>query len=351
MRALRLVFILLVGGGLGLLAVPLLPWQAQEWVATRQSDVSSLADKAWAPFEPTATPRPGSTATSMATPTATPKPAPTGTLKPTPTATRPPVVLKEQLPRDVYQQFHNDWYASGCGQPPLERLGIARQWSGTEPGQVDLSVPKGTYFLVVQVSPNSTEWSLNSVYRAGGRRWESLRLSSAVPEDLAAAQKWCSSWAMVQPVNQLQIDATGVEWTLSLVTEGGRIPISTELRMVEALTGYYGVCPPDPPEESLRVVESWSSGEFGATTEIEYTTLVPFTYLLLTFDPNAKEWWFDSVDRSGDWTSQGPAVSSASGRTMDTTSLCPESHSLHTLEVESSGGDWTIWLVGVPAEP
>ena len=350
MRALRILLILLVGGGLGLLAVPLLPRQAQEWVATRQSDVSSLVDDARAPLAPTATP--GLTPTATRAPVVLRDQEPrTATPAPTATATSAPIVLREQLPRTVYQKFHNDWYASGCVEPPLEHLGIARQWSGTEPGQVDLSVPRDTYFLVVQVSPNSTEWSFNSVYRAGGRRWESLRLSSAVPEDLAAAQKWCSSWAMVQPVNQLQIDATGVEWTLSLVKEGGRIPISTELRMVEALTGYYGVGPPDPPEESLRVVESWSSGEFGATTDIEYTTLVPFTYLLLSFDSNAKEWWFDSVDRSGDWTSQGPAVSSASGRTMDTTSLCPESHSLHTLEVESSGGDWTIWLVGVPAEP
>ncbi|MBM3957300.1 MAG: hypothetical protein FJ313_04530, partial [Gemmatimonadetes bacterium] len=136
---------------------------------------------------------------------------------------------------------------------------------------------------------------------------------------------------------------------LSLVVPGGPDPITDETR--EALRGYYGVCPPKPPEESLRAVECWSSDEFGASAEIDYTTLVPFTFLVLKFEAEAKEWWFDSLDRSGEWSRLGPAVSSASGRAVDTTGLCPSAGSLHTLEINSSGGDWTVWLVGVPGEP
>ena len=349
MKALRLLLILVIGGGLGLLAVPLLPRQAQEWVATRQSDVSSLADKAWATLEPTATPRPGPTATSMATPTTTPEPAPTGTLKPTPTATRPPVVLKEQLPRDVYQQFHNSFYVDTCSEPPVEHLGIARQWSGEGSERIDLAQPSGTYFFVVQVVPDSTEWHLNSTYRVANTRWDSLRLSSEVPDKLLDAQEWCGTWSVFQPVVQQDIDAAGVEWTLSLIAAGGPDPITDHIR--EALGGYYGVCPAEPPEESLRVVECWSSDEFGTTADIDYTTLVPFTFLVLDFEPNAQEWRFDSVNRSGGWAMQGPAASSQVGRTIDITALCPSSPGLHALEVRSSGGEWTVWLVGVPAEP
>ena len=291
---------------------------------------------------PTPSPTPAGQATQAPTASTTGTPSPV----PTATPTRTVIVLEEQLPRDVYQEFHNDWYVTSCPEPPLDDLGIARQWSGSGPDSVDIAEPSGTYFLIVRVVPNSSRWHLTSVYRAGSRRWESLRLSSTVPEELFDTQKWCTSWSAFQPIRQLDIDATGVEWTLSLVTTGGRGLLTNEFR--EALGGYYGVCPPESPEESLRVVASWSSDEFGASAEIPYTTLVPHTYLVLSFQPSGDQWHFDSVRRSGDWSVQGPAVSSESRSTMDSTSVCPQSSSLHTLEVESSGGDWTVWLVGVP---
>ncbi len=44
MKAFRLLLTLLVGGGLGLFAVPLLPQQAQDWITTWQSKVTDRAD-------------------------------------------------------------------------------------------------------------------------------------------------------------------------------------------------------------------------------------------------------------------------------------------------------------------
>ena len=51
MKALWFVLLLGIGGGLGLLSLPLLPQRAQDWVATRQSEVSRLADQASETFE------------------------------------------------------------------------------------------------------------------------------------------------------------------------------------------------------------------------------------------------------------------------------------------------------------
>lgn len=45
MKALRLMLTLVIGGGLGLLAVPLLPQQGQDWVTAWQTKVPSLADQ------------------------------------------------------------------------------------------------------------------------------------------------------------------------------------------------------------------------------------------------------------------------------------------------------------------
>jgi hypothetical protein len=211
---------------------------------------------------------------------------------------------------------------------------------------VEIPEPTGTYFLIAQVQPKVAEWHLSGVYRASNRAWDSVRLSSEVPEELIDTQMWCSRWYRVQPINRLDLETAGVDWTLMLVEGGTGEPLSDHT--LEALSGYYGVCPPEPPEESLRVIDSWSSQDLGANTDIEYTTLVPFTYLLLKFQPDSKEWGFESVDRSENWSRLGPSVSSDSSATLSTSSLCPEVASLHTLEVESSGGEWRVWLVGVP---
>lgn len=78
MKALRLLLILLIGGGLGLLAVPLLPRQAQDWVTTWQRKVPGLADQVQEAFRSRST-------RDVGTPSATATKVSRGTSAPTPT--------------------------------------------------------------------------------------------------------------------------------------------------------------------------------------------------------------------------------------------------------------------------
>lgn len=68
MKLLRMAMILLIGGALGLLAVPFLPAPAQHWIAMQQNKVSSLGDGVWEAVHQSESAR---TTPSFSTPSAT----------------------------------------------------------------------------------------------------------------------------------------------------------------------------------------------------------------------------------------------------------------------------------------
>ena len=261
-----------------------------------------------------------------------------------PTPTQPGMRLTAELPRDVFEEFEDDFY-EGCLEPSFESLRIENAWTGRRDENVRISAPDGTYFLVLVATPTDPDWYFRSVLdSSSGSIHRSLTASSDVPDELTDAQQWCQTsggFGATVP-DYLRADAHNVEWTVYLVTERGSAELPREVET--ALSGYYGLCPPRPPLESLEAV---ILGSGRAADILEYTALPPFYFLGVEFEPNADSWEFSSVEGSGNWLSAGPSVSSVSGERIDFTAICPQEPSSHHLDIQSEGDTWTVYLITV----
>ena len=259
----------------------------------------------------------------------------------TPTATpRATVRLREQLPRDVFEQFESDFYA-GCTDPPFDELNVAKAWSGDGSDTLRFTPPTGSYFLALVGSPSGQTWVFDSVVRdLHGRRWQSLQINSSLADDVINAQQWCSSGFGVSPQITLEIKATNLEWSVYLVTVGGTVPLPETV--VAALEGYYGGCPPIPPMGDLEAT-MLGDGIGAATLPFEATP--PTSFLGVRFEPDSDEWFFGSSNVSRNSSLTGPRVSSQSGERIAFTSMCPASKSSRHLEIEADGGRWIVYLI------
>ena len=269
---------------------------------------------------------------SMPSPTVLPTPEPT-------VASR----LEDQLPRTVFEAFHDSFY-SGCSEPPFEELSVAQTWSGEGDSLLEFLPPDGTYFLVVDTVPLAAEWSFDSVVEtAEGRRSRSLSVTSVVPDVATDAQEWCTESFGAKATQTFEVTATNLTWTLYLITtNGGRELPKT---VAGALSGYYGDCPALPAIRRLEVGGTWTSSEEAGERSLEFNSTPPFYFLGVHFDPEDSDWSFQSTDVSGDWRSAGPAVNSLSRQVTDFSAICPQSSSPHHLEVVSAGGSWTVFLI------
>ena len=254
------------------------------------------------------------------------------------------IALKSQLPRNVYEEFESSFYES-CPRPIRERLSVTGSWSGRGDEEVRFLPPDDTYYLVVVGEPEMASWHFDSVLDSGNGRFESLTISSDAHEHLTDAQQWCSSGFGVSTRDTLEIDSSGVSWTVYLIEPVNEEPLTEMLR--GSLDGYYDLCPELPPIDSLaaRVL---GSGEGDATLDFRGTP--PHYFLGVLFEPAIQGWSFGSVDVRGDWRSLGPAVSHESGDTIGFSAICPTSASSHHLEVVSRGGRWTVYLITTSRE-
>ena len=264
-----------------------------------------------------------------------------------PAATSPAArtALEEQLPRTVFEEFEASFY-SGCLEPPLNRLAIARQWSARGPDTLRFIPPNGSYFLVLTGEPSGSGWRFDSTLEdSRGRRHQSLHIDGVVPDDLTDAQKWCSQGSGVTLAHIVEVDAANVAWTVYLIEEGPGEELPRQV--LTALTGYYGSCPPMPAIDRLEAqVIAWSS-EARIGDLIAFVSKPPHYFLAVQFQPSETSWYFRSVDVRGDWRTEGPRVQSDTRSTIDFTAICPTSPSSHHLDMDWSGGEWVLYLITV----
>ncbi len=284
------------------------------------------------PPMPTSTREP--TLTPIHTPTLTP------TLIPTPS-----IQLQAELPRNVWEKFYAAFYDE-CPKPQFDSLKVMKTWTNTGNSEVEFTLASETYFLAVGISPTDPIWEFDSVLDTStGKRFQSLHLDSTVPDDVVDAQAWCQSGFGIALPDVLHIESRGLRWTLYLVSSAGLEPLPRPV--AGALAGFYGVCPPMPSIEEFRVVETWTS-QLGITgRSLEFIGSPPHFILGVKFKPEVNDWYFRSVNISGDWRSLGPNVSSSSGETINFTATCPSTSSPHHLDVEADGGSWSVYLIGV----
>lgn len=75
--------------------------------------------------------------------------------KETESAPAPKIIpLESELPQVVFDEFHDDWY-DRCDSPQQSELKIVRSWNGVGPGEIDITPPADSYFLVVRGSPSA----------------------------------------------------------------------------------------------------------------------------------------------------------------------------------------------------
>lgn len=285
---------------------------------------------------PTLTPRPRPTPTIIPTLTVVPTPTPTSTPE-------PQIRLQQELPRRVWEEFFDNYYSS-CSKPAFETLGVVESWSGGQgEREITFTPPSGSYFLVLLTQPEGETWRFNSSYATGNRAFDSLHVSSDVPHETSDSQLWCySGYGVIFP-DTLRIESHDLNWTVFLISPAGKEELSTTI--AAPLEGYYGACPPRPGVETLVVSDRWTGGQ--GNRVIEYTVRPPSSFLVVEFEPDSSEWYFESIDRSGDWSVAGPRVSDGNGGAVDTTALCPSSSSPHNLAIETRGGTWTIYHIEV----
>ncbi len=255
------------------------------------------------------------------------------------TVPKDPIMLSTQLPRGVYEEFESSLYG-GCPRPAREKLTVVGVWFGQSDDEIEFFSPRGGYFLVVEGNPETPRWDFNSVLVSRGSRSESLHISSDVPEQLIDATQRCTSGFGTSPEMTLEIDSSGLAWTVSLIAPIDKVPLRENL--VEAVAGFYGLCPEHPPIDSLSA-QVLGNGEGDST--FDFTGTPPFYFLGVKFEPAIQGWSFSSVDVSGDWRSTGPKVSHESGDTISFSAICPISASSHHLDIESHGGRWTVYLI------
>lgn len=77
---------------------------------------------------------------------------------------------------------------------------------------------------------------------------------------------------------------------------------------------------------------------------VDFLGSSPHYAVVVKFEPIAKSWSFNSINRSGDWEVAVPFVSSDSGETIDMTLTCHQSESAHRLEIGSGGGGGLLGL-------
>ena len=256
----------------------------------------------------------------------------------------PAMVLETQLPRDVWEEFHGAFYGT-CSEPPFENLKVTMTWAGSEDAEIEFTPEENTYFLAVVGDPFAAEWEFDSILETSRRETQqSLHLDSNFPDELTDAQEWCrSGFGLVLP-DALHIDATGVTWTVYLVSAAGSEPLPRAV--AGALAGYYD-CSPLPSVDRLEVRATWGSDRGITGRSLNFTGSPPYFFVGVRFEPASDIWYFRSANVSGDWRVAGPSVSSTGGNRIDFTATCPVSPSLHHLEVEAEGGDWTVYLIGV----
>lgn len=284
---------------------------------------------------PTSTQNPTPTATSIPTPR--PTPAATPRLTPTPIA-----LIEAQLPRDVFESFYNSFYGI-CAEPTFDTLRISQAWGGDASTKIAFIPPAGTYFLVVVGKPGSKPWHFDSVLETSTRRYQSLHIESAVADELTDAQKWCQTGFGTIPTNTLNVDASNVVWNVYLVAPGGKE--APPQVVLEGVRGYYDLCPTVPAVSNLQVAKTWSSAEGVTGRSLNFEATAPFYFLGVKFDPIQQEWYFKSVDVTADSKKQGPFVSGKSGQRIDFSAICPSAPLLSHLDVEASGGSWTVYLI------
>ena len=297
---------------------------------------------------PLASPTPGPDSTSAvrglgstlpSSPLAPPTPSPTSSRLEA-TSGAADVLLKEQLPRDVFEEFHDCFYGH-CEEPPFDDLRVVDSWSGDSGGRIELTSTRGTYFLVVLGNPQDASWRFDSVLEhSRGRETQSLRIDSSVPEALMDAQEWCSIGTGVLVPDVLHINAASMSWAVFLVASAGTAEVPRAV--AEALSGYYGICPPEPPIEQIQATRL---GAGDSNISLEFVGQPPHYYLGVIFQPTDKDWSFSSVNVSGNWRAAGPAVSATTGEVIDFTATCPSSPGLHHLRVEADGGRWVVYLI------
>ena len=170
-----------------------------------------------------------------------------------------------------------------------------------------------------------------------------MHVSSDVPHELTDSQMWCNPNFGVTFPDTLEVEALGLNWMVYLIAPFGEEELSTTV--AAPLEGHYGGCPPRPEVETLVVSDLWTGGPGGLV--IEYTVRPPRSFLVVEFEPDSREWYIESISRSGDWSVAGPRGSNEIGGVVDTMALCPSSSSPHSLEVEAQGGTWTIYHIQV----
>ena len=128
------------------------------------------------------------------------------------------------LPRDVFEQFEDDFYG-GCSEPPFDRLRISASWSAEGERDIEFRPPRGSYFLVLRANPSGKAWRFDSVLEsARGRRHQSLHVDSTAPDELTDAQQWCSTGSGITVPDVLHVDSQNIAWTVYLVTPDGTDP-------------------------------------------------------------------------------------------------------------------------------
>lgn len=291
------------------------------------------------------TPTSPSTPTPTATPTPTPRPIPTPTPIPTPRPTPTPGPrLQQQLPRHVYEGFYRAFY-EGCRIPAFESLRVLQQWTGNQNKRIEFRPPEGSWFLAVVGAPQATFWSFTALVESpGGQKYQVLTINNSAG-DTNNAHMWCSTGRSIIPY-LLETQPVNVVRTVFLVAPGAGDPLPRSV--ATALQGFYGDCPEKPSIYQLHAsILATSRSAVQGTMTIPFDVRPPFYFLAVDFDPQQSTWHFRSIDSSANWRSLGPSVSSADGRRMDFSAVCPQSPSPHRLEVDWSGGQWTLYLIMV----
>ena len=268
--------------------------------------------------------------------------------KETESAPAPKIIpLESELPQVVFDEFHDDWY-DRCDSPQQSELKIVRSWTGVGPGEIDITPPADSYFLVVRGSPSAATWSFEGSYYTSRLTHDLLTLTSDVPDNTADAQQWCISGFGRAQTDRLEIESFGISWIVDLTAPKDGMPLADD--QIDALSGYFSLCPPRPPEELLRVLGRWTSTDIGDFGQVSFQTSVPFNYLIaeaVPIDPK-RPWDFNSLETQGEWRNLGPKLSSQTDGLIDSTALCPSASERHRLNIESNGVDWTLWQIGVP---
>lgn len=263
------------------------------------------------------------------------------------------IPIQYQLHPDVVESLFFGFYEDhpACTQPSLADLEVVETWRGEKSVELVVNTPvaspldEGVYYLTLVGTPLGPDWHLNGVLELDADHvYRAFHIDNSVSEERHDAYAICVlSLGGIPDSGILHVDADNFEWEISIVSSrqaGMKETLPTAVR--DAIDSYHGDCPKLPPIEDLNVQETWTGNE---SQSLNFTALPNFYFIGVRFEPKDRIWFFESTLVDSTYSSPGPSVDRNIGELIDFVGGCLTFDTSMSLEVESGGGDWEIYLI------